>query len=157
MLNRFLTLFGVLLILGSSAAFAANSATFNVTVTIRTPITVTKVTDLDFGTVESVIATYTVNAVAGTGSPTHSAGATAVAASFTVSGEAGQTANVTLTPSTVTATSGANNVSITLSPEANTYTFPGSGTFFVGGSVSLVGTEVSGVYTGSSTLQLLYQ
>ena len=156
MLNRVLTLLGVLLFLGSSAAFAA-SAPFSVSVTIRTPITVTKVTDLDFGTVESVATTYTVNAVAGTGSPTHSAGAAAVAASFTVSGEAGQTANVTLSPSTVTAANGANNVSVILAAEANTYTFPGSGTFYVGGSVSLVGTEVSGPYVGSSTLQLLYQ
>ena len=158
MLKRILLASGVLLFLGASAAFAQNSATFNVNITIRTPIVVTKVTDLDFGTVESVAAaTYTVNPVAGTGSPTHSAGVTARAASFTVTGEAGQTALVFLTPNPVTAVNGANTVSINLTPEAGPYTFPFPATFYVGGDVTLTGAEPSGLYTTTATLQVLYQ
>ena len=157
MLKRILFASGLLILLGAGAASAQNSSSFAVSVTIRTPIVVTKVTDLDFGTVEALGTTYTVNPVAGIGNPTHSAGVTAQAASFTVTGEAGQSALVFLTPNPVPVTNGTNTVNVNLTPSAGPYVFPLSGPIYVGGDVTLVGTESSGIYTSTATIQVLYQ
>jgi hypothetical protein len=141
----------LLSVLVAGSTWAA-SAGFNVQIRLRTPISITKVTDLDFGTVETGTATYTVNANAGP----HSAGAAATSASFTVSGESGAVANVTVPASTVV-TSGANNLTVSLAAQAATFTFTGaSQTFYVGGSVDVTGAP-AGLYTGSSTLTMLYQ
>ena len=73
-------------------------------------ITIAKLTDLNFGGVDTGAATYTVNANAGP----HSAGTGATAASFTVQGENGQSANVSFGANPVTITDGTTNLSVTL-------------------------------------------
>ena len=143
-----------MLLLGAGAAFAANPEPFNVMITIRQAITIAKVTDLDFGGVDTGAATYTVNANAGP----HSAGTGAVAASFTIQGENGQTADVSFGANPVSITNGTDTLNVTLNPENTTHTFTGAAeTFYVGGSVTLGGTESSGLYTGNATLSMVYQ
>jgi hypothetical protein len=97
-----------------------------------------------------------VNAVAGVGSPTHSAGASAQAAAFSISGESGAIATVTV-PATATITSGANSITVNLTPEAGTHTFSGGAeVFYVGGDLDVTG-KPAGAYSGSSTITLVYQ
>lgn len=144
--------------LGSSPALAA-SANFNVSVTIRQAISITKVTDLTFGTVDAAATTYTVNA---NGSAQTGAGTGATAASFTISGESAAVANVTFSANPVTVTcaacAGTPTLSVTLTPQATTHTFTGaSETFYVGGSVTPTVSTASGAYTGTATLNLIYQ
>lgn len=154
-MKRILPILLTLMLLGGGAAFAANPEPFNVLITIRQAITIAKVTDLDFGTVETGAATYTVTA---SGGAQAGAGTGAVAASFTIQGETGQTADVSFTADPVTITNGVDNISVGLTPQGVTHTFSGAAeTFYVGGSLTLAGTESTGVYTGSTSLSLVYQ
>lgn len=153
-MKRILLAVAVLMVLGSGLALAANPEPFNVKITIRQAITIAKVTDLNFGGVDTGAATYTVNANAGP----HTAGTGATAASFTVQGENGQTANVSFGANPVTISNGATNLSVTMTQQSPTLLFTGAAqTFYVGGAVTLVGTETTGLYTGSATLAMVYQ
>lgn len=144
----------ILLVFGG-AAYAANPEPFNVQITIRQAITITKLTDLDFGAVDTGAATYTVTADAG---PYGSAGTGAQAASFTIQGEAGQTASVSFGTNPVSVSNGTDSRNVTLTAQTGTHNFSGGAeTFYVGGSITLDGLESTGVYTGSSTLSLVYQ
>jgi Domain of unknown function (DUF4402) len=161
-MKRILIAVTALLALGASTALAG-SASFNVSITIRQAISVTKLSDLDFGTVE-LPASSQLFTVTAAGGAQPGAGTGATAASFTISGEASQVADVSFASNPVTVTCsaggcGAGTVSVTLVPEATTHTFSGgSETFYVGGNVTLTGAEAPGVYgNGPATLQLIYQ
>ncbi|HKJ00262.1 MAG TPA: DUF4402 domain-containing protein [bacterium] len=159
MMKRILMAFAALVLLGSIPAMAA-PVPFNVTITIRQAISITKLTDLDFGTVETVSSptTYTVLPASAPGS---GAGTAATAASFTIQGEATQVANVSFTANPVTVTCSApcaGSLSVNLTPEATTHTFSGAAeTFYVGGDVQVISTTQAGVYTGTANLSLVYQ
>ena len=156
MLKRILTLSSVLLLLGAAAVFAA-TANFNVSVTIRQPIVVScpaGTGDLVFGTVDAVAGTYTINPVTGTQLTNGHA------ANCTVQGEAGLTPTTASTPAStvVTGPGGppAPTITVTLTPQAAAAFTGGVDNFFIGGSITLVGGETSGTYTGTSTLTVIY-
>ena len=144
----------LVLLLLSGAAWAA-STNFNVTINIRQAITITKISDLDFGTVEAGSTTYTV-AAATSG---HNAGASATAATFDVDGTDGAAATVQVSsPVTVTGLNLGGTGSVALSLSATNITFP-SGTperVYVGGSIDVTGLAADD-YSGSSTITVLYQ
>lgn len=144
---------GIILFSGTFV-FANNPETFNVNLVIRQVITIANTGALDFGTIELAAGGLTVNA---NGGP-HSAGAGAAAATFTVQGESGATADVSIVSNPITITDGTTNVSVTLTLSAATHTFTGGAeTLFVGGSLTLAGTETTGSYTGTAQLQMVYQ
>lgn len=148
-MSRILHVLAVLgLILSAGSAYAA-SDTFDINVVIRQPITVTNTRALDFGTLNADSGSYTIDAVASPGF--------GQSAEFDISGEAGVTADVTLAASTTVANAASDTLTVTLTPEATTYTFAG-GTeqFYVGGSLDTTGAP-SGTYTGQETLSLVYQ
>jgi spore coat protein U-like protein len=158
-MKRIVLVVAVLLAFGASAALAANPEPFNVKITVRQAITIAKVTDLDFGAVDNGAATWTVSPDAGP----YSAGIGAIAASFTVQGESGQTAVVSFGSNPVSITNGTDTLSVTLTLDSSLGTpisFNGlPQTYYVGGSVTLAGGESSGLYTGLSpaTLSMVYQ
>lgn len=133
---------------------AANPEPFAVRVTIRQAITITNTGDLDFGTVEQVGGSYTVLAGAGP----HTAGVGAAAATFTVQGESSATADFAFTTNPVTITNGTDTLSATLTLAAPTHTFSGvAETIYVGGAITVAGTESAGIYTGTAELSMIYQ
>jgi hypothetical protein len=150
----------LLLLLGAGSVLAANPETFNVLITIRQAIAITKVDDLDFGRVEAGAATYTVTAAAGA---QPGAGTGAIAASFDVTGESGQTATVALGANPVTIncttplTCGAETLAVNLTQSTAAHTFTaGTDQIYVGGSVDVTGAS-AGQFTGSTTISLVYQ
>jgi len=155
MMKQLLIASALLLTLAGGTVLAANPEPFNVQITLRQAISITKVTDLNFGGVDTGAASYTVSAASGAQT---GAGTGAAAASFTIVGEAGQTAGVTFGTNPVSITNGTNTISVTLTPQAATHTFTGAAeTFYVGGGLTLGGSETTGVYTGTASLSLIYQ
>jgi len=162
MFKRSLIAATVLLLLSAGAAFAT-SATFNVTVTIRQPITVScpaGTGDLDFGTVDATpSATYTVTPTSGAQA---GAGATAHSANCIITGEATVTpTSVTVSPTATLVGPGtpATDITVTLTKQATAAFTGGSDNFFIGGSFSIPGGgQPSGTYTstGTATLTVLY-
>lgn len=147
-----LAIVGAALLIGAGVAWAA-SDTFSVLMTVRQPITVTNTAPLDFGTVEVGAGVQTVNANAGP----HSAGVTAQAAAFNLTGEATAIADVTLAATTVIDDGGVNTLTVTLTPQSTTHTFTGgTDVFYVGGSVDVT-SATAAVYSGTETLTLIYQ
>ncbi|MCH8077155.1 MAG: DUF4402 domain-containing protein [SAR324 cluster bacterium] len=144
----------ILLLFSGTLAFAANPETFSINMVIRQVITISNTAPLDFGTLELIANTYTVNACA----CPHSAGAGASSATFTVQGENLAVADVTFVTNPITITDGATVRNVTLTV-ASTHTFNGAAqTLYVGGSVTLDATETTGgTYTGTAQLQMVYQ
>ena len=88
----------------------------------------------------------------------HTAGIGAQSGEYTIQGENGSSVNITV-PSTVTLDDGGGNQII-----ANLFLSQGTATFgvtpitvYLGSDITLVGTELSGIYSGTSTLTVLYQ
>ena len=144
----------ILLLFSGTSVFAANPENFAITMVIRQVITISNTGDLDFGTLELIANTYTVNPNAGP----HSAGAGAASATFTVQGENLAVADVSFVTNPITITDGTTVRSITMTLASATHTFNGAAqTLFVGGSVILDATETTGSYTGTAQLQMVYQ
>lgn len=163
--------------LGSTAhAQASASAQTNSTVTVFRPITLTKNTDLSFGTVVRPLTgsgtvainkddgTRTLNgsgALLNTGNP--SSQASAGRATYTVNGEGGQTFSITV-PSTfdMTRTNGSETIQVVLVPSATTGQLSnalgqaGTATFGVGGSIVIDTSSAGGAYSGSFTTTVAY-
>jgi len=149
----------LLSMVATPAAFAANPEPFDVTIKIREPITITENAFLDFGVIDvpAALTTYTV-AAAATG---HSAGTGANAADFTVTGESGYAADVSVT-SPVSATVGATTLNFNLQLASGTATdvinFAGSPiTVYVGGAVDVPAGADAGTYTTTSQISVVYQ
>jgi hypothetical protein len=174
-MNRFLKIaLGVAAVAAlATPALAQNSATQSTTGTTRViqPITLTKNTDLGFGSVVKPNAgTNTVEINASTGSRTVTGGGDAALApsasgraTYTVAGEGGQTFSIS-TPVTfdMTKTGGSDTITVTLSQSAATGTISGalgntgSATFGVGGSFPVAASTASGNYTGTFDVTVAY-
>jgi hypothetical protein len=158
--------------LAAVPAAAQSSATASATSTSRitAPITLTKDTDLAFGTVvrtsDANSNTVTINETTGARTITGAGSGALVAsttsrATYSVSGEGGQTFAITV-PGTVVMTSGANNLTVNLTGSAASGTLSGSlgsagsATFGVGGNFSLGQSQASGAYSGSFNTTVAY-
>jgi hypothetical protein len=165
---KLLALAGLVAAVASPAlAQSTASVTVNSTGRIIAPITLTKDSDLLFGTIikpntgnGTVTISNAADTVAVTGTGTASMG-TASRAKFTVGGEGGQTYAITV-PASFTLSNGGNNVTVALSSSATTGTLSGalgaSGTqtFQVGGSFTIPSTQATGNYAGSFTVTTAY-
>lgn len=154
-------LFSVMLIAFASGIFAQSTDTeqTTATATIVGPLALTKVSDMNFGTIAVTGTAGTV--VLGTDNSRTAVGpalvppAAGVAASFTVSGEASRTYTITLPANgTVSLISGANTMA------ANTFvhnaganpTLSGAGAaaFTVGATLSVAANQAAGSYTSAN-------
>jgi Mat/Ecp fimbriae major subunit len=147
----------VALSLGATSAQAA-VATAAGKANVLQEITVTKTSDLDFATIVVGTSASTVD-VATDGTRTCGAVActgTATTAAFDVSGTSGSVVTVSV-PASLTLVSGANNMSTTLVASASTLTLAGGDSFTVGGTLSLAGSQPSGLYTANFDATVNYQ
>ena len=144
-------------------AGAQNSARASVTASVQQPLTVTKSTDLAFGSVFPGL-----NKTVAVGD--------AGAASFSVSGQAGASVNLTFTaPATIanggstlpiaswtgrwnTTNSAASGTDFTPSGSATSATLSGSGAIyvFVGATAQPSSSQAAGSYSGTLTLTVVY-
>jgi hypothetical protein len=146
----------------ATPAFAA-TVTTNASVTIVAPASVTKNSDLQFGSiVRPATGTNTVTVdVNGTRTITGAGDGALIAsttnrASYTATGAIGQMVTIS-TPPTVTLVFGANTIPVTLTPSSTGFTFASPSTSFsVGGSLTLDSTAVAGAYTGSFVETITY-
>lgn len=153
--------------LGASAAFAqvnTSTATAAGSATIIQPITITKNTDLAFGRIVRP-ASGSDTVTIGIGADTVSTGGTAVAlasttsrAKFSIAGESGLTATLTV-PASFALTNGSNSLTVTLAADQTSPLTLGASatTLYVGGSFPVTSTTVSGGYTGSFNVTVAYQ
>jgi len=164
-MNKLLISAGALAALAlSTPAFAApsNQASANATVNIVSPLTLTKNTDLNFGTIVGPFAGQIVH-VDTTGAR-NCAGltcsGTVSAASFSLTGTANQAVVLTI-PSSVTlngSVSGTLNVDLSGDLPANP-TLSGTGTaaFSIGGKLTIPNGTVDGVYSNTFNVTANYQ
>lgn len=163
-------LFFAIAIFGFSAvSFGQSTASTTATASAKiiNPITITKVTDMNFGIINSnAVAGNVVLSPAGGRTPTTvtlapSAGVNAVtAASFTVTGESGYLYTVTLPSTDVTLARTGGGGSMTLNnftSDAGTTLPSGSFTLSVGGQLNLEAGQASGNYTSTAfNVQVAY-
>ena len=162
----------------SSSAHAQASASQSTTstVTIFRPITLTKNTDLSFGTVVRPIAgsgTVTISetdgarslsgsgALLNTGAPNTQA--SAGRATYTVNGEGGQSFSITVPPSfNMTRTGGSETITVVLTPTSTTGLLSnalgqaGTASFGVGGQIPIDSSTAGGAYSGAFTTTVAY-
>lgn len=146
-------------------ASAANAATATATAkaSIVKAITLSKATDLDYGTIVTGTTQSTV-AMAPTSSATVTCGSGLVcagaptAASFTVTGTVGQFVTISV-PATVNLTSGTNTMSSSLAASTSKLTLSNSSgdTFYVGGTLNVAPNQPEGVYSTTFTATVNYQ
>jgi Mat/Ecp fimbriae major subunit len=144
--------------LGATSAQAA-TANANASATILAPVTVTKTSDLQFGTI--AVGTSGGNvAIDSVGARVCGAGlvctATTTAANFTVTGVVGQTVGISI-PGSVTLTSGTNNMTASLAGTPATLVLAATNTFAVGGTLAVGATQAAGNYSGTFTVTVNYQ
>jgi hypothetical protein len=154
-------------------AFAQSASTTGTgSITVIRPLTITKNSDLKFGTVvrpttgsgTAVVSAAGVRSVTG-GVVGLASGDTPVAAAFTVAGEGGQSVSVTI-PATFSMINGSDTLTVTTSNNltgsaaaqtlSNALGAAGSLAFAVGGSVPLSSTQTTGLYTGTFTVSAAY-
>lgn len=153
--------FSVFLIAFTVGAFAQSSDTeqTTATATIIGPLALTKVSDMDFGTIAVTGTAGTV--VLGTDNSRLATGpalvppAAGVAASFTVAGEASRAFTITLPANgTVTLVNGANSMAVNnfLHSAGGTPALDGTGAaaFTVGATLSVAANQAAGVYTSAN-------
>ncbi len=162
-------LFGLGLITAPAHAQAAASQSTTGTTKIIQPISLSKNSDLAFGTVvRASTGTNSVVIDGTTGARTISGAGDGVLvtsttgrATYTVTGEGAQTFSISV-PATFAMTSGANTLTVTTAASGTTGTLSGtigsSGTaaFGVGGSFPLANSQASGAYSGSFTTTVAY-
>jgi hypothetical protein len=141
---------------------AAQAATADATAEIVTAATLTNTTDLNFGSVAIGAAGGTVVVDAdSTGARACTTviciGTASSSADFAINGAAGATVGLSITDNTITLTgpSAADTMGATLA--LSTATSAVGNTEYVGGTLSVVGTEVAGTYTGSFEVTATYQ
>lgn len=147
-------------------AGAPSSATANADAVIVAPISIVKVTDLNFGRIaaDSAASTVTVNAAGARTSSSPSvliaAGSTPTAATFTITGEPGLSYSHSH-PSTVTLTGPAGSTAMTATflPEMSsggTLDTTGSAAYALGASLAVGASQMAGAYTGSFSVSVQY-
>lgn len=152
MISKFLISVGVFLSFFSFSAMAA-SEVFEVRAILRQAIAITEIAFLNFGTIEIPTGAPTPFTIAASSGAQLNGGN---AAEFGVTGEAAQTATVSITPS-VTATVGATTLTFNLTLSTTSITFP-TANIFVGGNVTVPVGADSGTYSNTvdATLTILY-
>lgn len=144
----------------SNAQTDVKSATATATATIITPITITKVNDLNFGNIVSTSTGGTV-VLSAAGARTESgvqlptATGTITAASFTITGESGYAYGLTLPTEDYTLTTGAAGATQTMTLNAftsdKTATIAGGSVILsVGATLNLAANQVAGIYTNAT-------
>ena len=149
-------------IVSANSSFAQASATAAASATIVTPITIVKVTDMNFGNVAVsatnpgtvILATTSSRTTGGTGVTLPAVTGTVAAANFTVSGQANYTYAITL-PSSITITGPASatmTVNGFVSNPATTGTLSAGGTqtLLVGATLNVSAAQAAGVYTNAT-------
>lgn len=162
---------------GASAhAQASATAPTTSSVTIFRPIMLTKDSDLSFGTVVRPLAgsgTVTISqtdgtralngsgALLNTGSPNTQAAPSR--ATYTVSGEGGQTFSITVPPTfNMSRANGSETIEVVLTPSSTTGLLSnalgqaGTATFGVGGSIAIDSNTAGGAYTGTFITTVAY-
>jgi len=158
------------LIAGAAFAQANSTATGTGAAQIITPIAVTQTTGLDFGTIiKPASPSATVTAQIAADSTGTASGATWLASAaaphsavFHVTGQDGYAFSITTDP-TLTLSDGANNLSVTLltSDTSGTLgqlhsTTAGEANYYVGGTMAVSGSTVSGTYNGNFSTAVAY-
>jgi hypothetical protein len=148
------------LIAFSSSSFAQATATATATATIVTPISITEVTNMNFGNVavQTGSGGTVVMTPAGVRAPTGGVTlpttvGTVAAASFTVNGQGAYTYAITLPAAAVTLTSGANTMTATAftsTPSATGVLTAGTQTLNVGATLNVTAAQPSGVYVSGT-------
>ncbi len=141
---------------------SANAATANADAraTILDQITVTKTSDLDFGTI-------VVGATGGNATLSAASGAvncaaalvcsgTTSAAAFSVAGTAGETVDITV-DSTVNLLSGTDSMTASLASSDATLVLAGGDSFTVGGTLAVGANQATGDYVGNFDVTVNYQ
>lgn len=155
---------------GAAAAQSSASQSVNGTMTLYQPITLTKNSDLSFGTLirpGSGNGNATIDASSGGLTSTGGVGivtaSTHSRATFTVSGEGGLNFTVTTPQSfTMTRSGGSDTVQVALNATTGSGTLSGSNgatgtaTFGVGGQIQLSNGTPTGAYSGSFTIMVAY-
>ena len=145
--------------LASTSAHAA-TASAAAKATILEQVTVTKTSDLDFGTI--VVGATGGNVVLSSANGSVNCAAALVctgttkAAAFDVTGTTGQTVNVT-TATSVTLNNGTNNMTATLSGSDTSIVLDGTDAFTVGGTLAVAANQASGNYVGNFNVTVAYQ
>ena len=166
-IKRFTLSAAATLMVAGSLSAAQNSAntSANATARIISPITLTKVTDLNFGDVvpSGVAGTVTVTPAAlrtSAGGASLGNGAAVTAASFTVGGQGSATYTITLPAAAVTLTSGANTMTVdtfTSNPSGTgALSAGGSQTLNVGANLNVGISQATGTYSGSFSVTVAY-
>jgi Mat/Ecp fimbriae major subunit len=150
----------------SNPALAAtsNQAIGHATVNIVSPLVLTKVNDLDFGTIVGPFSGEVIEVTsAGARLPCPAtvtcSGTTVGAATFTVTGTPSQNLQLTVDPS-VTLTGPGTSMTVDLSgdlPAALATDASGNAAFGIGGKLTIPTGETDGVYGGDFNVQVDYQ
>jgi hypothetical protein len=165
-MKKILTSAGALAALAlSTPALAANTASANATVNIVSPLTLTNNTGLNFGTVVGPFAGEVVHVdTAGVrtcpGTLTCSGNASVSAASFSLTGTAGQAVVLTIPNSVTLNGSVSGSLSVDLSgdkPADPTLDASGDASFSVGGKLTIPAGTVDGVYSNTFDVTANYQ
>jgi hypothetical protein len=145
-------------------ALAASTDSSDARALLLIPLSITKVNDLDFGTVVSSSTSGTVSIAADgsgqsvTGGVTAVASGTASRALFAGAGSAGQQVNIFLAPPASLSDGNGHSVPISLSLEKAVLTIDSTRTFSVGigGTVTVAANQAEGTYTGTFTVLAQY-
>jgi hypothetical protein len=152
------------------AAAQSASASASATTTILQPLTISKSSDLGFGTIVKPTTTTVSTVTVSTAGSRTVTGGTAVAANtagvsaavFVVNGEGGRTFSITV-PASFNMTSGANSLAVTTTKStgatgtlSGSLGSQGSLSLAVGGSFKLSRTTPSGAYSGTFQVTVAY-
>jgi hypothetical protein len=154
-----------LVVLGfASQSFGQATGSADVFATIVAPLTITKVTDMNFGNlaVQSFLGGTVALDPAGTRTPafgvTAASGGTVSAATFTVTGAAGMTYSITLPGAPIDLSDGLGNFmsvsDYTVNPATGTLT-GGTQNIAVGAQLYVSANQTPGTYTSTSTLDVV--
>lgn len=140
------------------SSYGQATATATSTATIITPITLTKVTDMNFGNilVSGSLGTVVLSPASGrslTGGVTLSSTGTVAAASFTVGGDGTNTYAITLPSGATTLTSGANTMTCdawTSTPTSTGTLTAGSQTLTIGATLHVAASQPVGTYVSGT-------
>lgn len=155
-----------LAIAATPAAAAPVSASAQARAKILKPLSLTKDSDLDFGTVVLGTGTFSSN-VAVSSASVRTCGAsltctgTPTAAAFTVNGSNNQVVTISVTPPANLTNGTGGTIALTLGAVPATVTLPNSGTagtsFSFGGSIAVSDTTPDGNYSGTVNVTADYQ
>lgn len=161
-MKKFLKL-SILALAISAISSSANAATSNATVVAQ--IAVTENTLMNFGKFSSSASAGTITLTPAASTSRSSTGGVSLlstptpsAGIFTVTGDNGATYAITL-PTTVTLTSGANNMTVntfTSSPTPTGTLTGGTQTLYVGAKLNVSASQPTGTYTGTYTVTVAY-